>query len=234
MTTSMTTPDTENSDTHIVEMSRQQPAWHIVVLSMLTFSTYLIYWFYKTVKELKGRAETAYGSGATPGPNCEGALGKYRGANPSLSTLLLFAPTLIGLFFFPLVVLKIVSQEAASVVGILVPLVTLGFFAILYHDIATLGKEGSMLKANPSFPAFCLAVAMVFFWNLFKLPGAFYLLFTLVSVPAAIAQHWLNDYWVRVEPESSLVRKSFSKWEMLVMLLGSMVLSMIVLAPSIN
>ena len=235
MTTAMpTTPDTTNSDTHLVEMSRRQPAWHIVVLSMLTLSTYLVYWFYKTVRDLNARAVSAYGSGATPGPNCEGALAKYRHANASLTTLLLFAPTLIGLFVFPLVVLKVVPPEAARLVGILVPLVTLGFFAVLYHDIATMGKEGSMLKANPSFPAFFLVVAMAFFYNLVKLPGAFYLLFTLVSVPAAIAQHWLNDYWERVEPESSLVRQSFSKWEMLIMLLGSLALSLIVLAPSIN
>jgi len=229
----MPTTDTTSSDIQLVEMSRQQPAWQVVVLSMLTFSTYLIYWFHKTVKDLKSRSVEAYGTGATPGPNCEGALAKYRDANPSLTTLLLFAPTLIGLFVFLLLVYKIVPREAAQLVGVMVPLVTLGFFAVLYYDIATLGREGSMLKANPSFPAFCLTVAMVFFWNLTKLPVPFYLLFTLVAVPAAIAQHWLNDYWSRVEPESWLVRKSFSKWEMLIMLVGSMVLSLIVLSPGV-
>lgn len=234
MTTSMPTSETSNPTAEFVEMSSSQPAWHVVVLSMLTFSTYLVYWFYKTVKALKSRAEAAYGSGATPGPNCEGALGKYKNANPSLTTLLLFAPTLFGLFFYPLLVLKVVSAEQASVVGLLIPLVTLGFFALLYHDIATLGKEGSMLKANPSFPAFVLVVAMVFFWNLTKLPEPFFLLFTLVAIPPAIAQHWLNDYWTRVEPESSLVRKSFSKWEMLVMLIGSLALSLVVVGGSIH
>ncbi len=230
MTTSMPSTETTNQDSFIVEMSRQQPAWHVVILSMLSFSLYLVFWYFKTVKALKSKAEAAYGSGATPGTtSCEGALGKYRNANPSRQTLLLVTPTLIGCFIPLMMPFLPLSPESIKPLGLLIPIISLGFFGILYHDIATLAPEGSMLKANPSFPAFSLVVAMVFFFYFFKLPGAFFLLFTLVSVPAAIAQHWLNNYWMRVEPESALVRKSYSKGEMLMMLVGSMLLSFIVL-----
>ena len=157
MTTLMPSTETTNQDSFIVEMSRQQPAWHVVILSMLSFSLYLVFWYFKTVKALKSKAEAAYGSGATPGTtSCEGALGKYRNAQ-SVPVRHCFwsRQPLIG-FFHP--VIDAVSchcrPESIKPLGLLIPIISLGFFGILYHDIATLAPEGSMLKANPSFPAF--------------------------------------------------------------------------------
>ncbi|HNG77540.1 MAG TPA: DUF4234 domain-containing protein, partial [Candidatus Obscuribacter sp.] len=39
--------------------SRQIPAWHVVVLSVVTLGIYNLYWFYKTLNQLKTAAEIA-------------------------------------------------------------------------------------------------------------------------------------------------------------------------------
>ncbi|MBX3136730.1 DUF4234 domain-containing protein [Candidatus Obscuribacterales bacterium] len=45
------TPETESAPQHVKSM--QQPAWHVVLLSVFSLSLYLVYWFFKTAKDLK-------------------------------------------------------------------------------------------------------------------------------------------------------------------------------------
>jgi len=242
MTTSEQTTEPTSTDTEPTPpKSKRQPAWHIVLLSVFTLSLYEIVWFYKTVRDLKQHALDS-DKPAEPEANpaksskksataaatklaADPALAKYKKANPFWITVALLTPTALG----PLVFL--LPLESGRAIAPLVPLVTLGFFGYVYCDIARVGREGSLLRNNPSFPAFCLVVAMAMLWALYKLPNVFYLCFTLVSIPTAIAQHWLNDYWERVEPADAHMRRSFSLGEIITLLVGSLPLTAIMLAP---
>jgi hypothetical protein len=238
MTTSPTSAEpTLNEIDPTAPKSLRQPAWHVVLLSIFTLSLYLVYWFHKTVRDLKSRATPPVSSNnEEPNKNSdhqtisvdyfgEPLLARYRKLNPFWVTVALLTPTALG----PLVMLM--PLAAGKALGPVVPLLTLTFFAVLYYDIARLARDGTLLKNNPTFPAFCLVVSMAMLWGLVKLPSVYYLLFTLVSVPPAIAQHWLNDYWQRVEPENAHVRSSFSMAEIITLLLGSIPLTLIMLTP---
>lgn len=50
--------DIEQTETTAVEpaLSRQQPLWHVVVLSILTCGAYPVYWFFKNWRDLKSEA----------------------------------------------------------------------------------------------------------------------------------------------------------------------------------
>lgn len=236
---------TENDST--AYKSLRQPAWHVVLLSMFSFCFYLFYWYYKTARDLKLRSEpqslvaeepAKEASEAAPRTKkkkesaqtpavipAEPALSVFKKINPFWLTVALIAPTALGPFFIFL--LPPSMKQGAEM---LVPALTLGFFFFIFLSIAKLGKEGSLLKNNSTFPAFCLVMAMVFLYRMFKLPGHFYLLFTLTSVPVAIAQHWLNDYYERTEPANALQRRSFSMGEILTLLAGSALVTWILLA----
>jgi len=234
-----------------VTKSLRQPAWHVVLLSMFTFLTYLFYWLYKTTRDLKSIAgasteptasagvaeavtETSAGANAAKPAEvtptvavvpAEPLLSPFRKINPFWFTVAAIAPTAVGpLFLIPM------GQEAMQKLTPIVGILTLGFFVYIFHAIAKLGRDGSMLKNNPTFPAFCLMMAMVALYRLGKLPGHFYLLFTLTSIPVAIAQHWLNDYLERKEPSGALLRHSFSMGEIITMLVGSSAVTWVLLA----
>lgn len=215
------TPEAESEAAPHVK-SMQQPAWHVVLLSVFSLSLYLVFWFYKTVRDLKNRAaETKGDSPAEP------SLKNFLKINPFWLTVALLAPTALG----PMLTIIPMPAATARAIAPLVPLITLGFFAYIFHNIAKLAKDGSLLKNNPTFPAFCLVVGMAMLWTLVKLPSYFMLCFTLASIPVAIAQHWLNDYWKRVEPPDAAVRRSFSMGEILTLLIGSIPLTLIMLTP---
>lgn len=56
--------DIEQTETTAVEsaLSRQQPLWHVVVLSILTCGAYPIYWFFKNWRDLKAEATSERGA----------------------------------------------------------------------------------------------------------------------------------------------------------------------------
>jgi hypothetical protein len=219
---------TEPAKTEIeptAQKSRQQPAWHVVLLSVFTLSFYLVYWFYKTVRDLRSRAIEVSNNGEVAISKCQDGLTRYLKANPFWLTVALVAPTTLGPF------LLLLPAQTAKAAAPLIPLLTLGFFVVLFYDIARVAREGSLLKNNPTFPAFCLVAGMAMLWSLGKMPSYFSLLFTLVSIPPAIAQHWINDYWQRVEPEGTPIRRSFSMAEILTLLIGSIPLTLIMLTP---
>ncbi len=231
MTSSTPPSPTRKQDNNGVEpqvKSLRQPVWHIIVLSVFSLSLYLIYWYYKTVRDLKGYAKLV-GSDGAPTADRLDVISKYTKARPFLASILLVAPTALAPLF-----LSFVPEPAMKAALPLIPLVVLGFFAFLFRDIAALGVDESLLRRNPSYAAFALAVAMAMLWVLHKSGGALYLLFTLVAIPPAIAQHWLNHYWQRVEPETAVVRKSFSGGELVTLILGSFILTLIMLTPTFD
>jgi hypothetical protein len=65
--------------------SRQQPLWHLIVLNILTCSTYSLYWFYKTWRDLAAQAETPQGLE-------EPKLDQFRKISPMLRTIGIFIP----------------------------------------------------------------------------------------------------------------------------------------------
>lgn len=63
----------------------QQPAWHLIVLSILTCSAYPIYWFYKTWRDLKAEAQSARAQ-------TNSTLAQFVDISPMLRTIGLFIP----------------------------------------------------------------------------------------------------------------------------------------------
>ncbi|MBX9670032.1 MAG: hypothetical protein K2X93_20700 [Candidatus Obscuribacterales bacterium] len=231
MTSSTPSSATQMQDNNSAEpklKSLRQPAWHIIVLSVFSLSLYLVYWYYKTVRDIKGYALKVESEGAPTADRCD-VLSKYTKARPFLASILLVAPTALAPLF-----LSLMPEAAIRATMPLIPLILLGFFAFLFRDIAALGVDQSLLRRNPSYAAFALTISMAMLWVLHKSGGAFYLMFTLVSIAPAIAQHWLNNYWQRVEPEETLVRRSFSGGELVTLILGSFILTLIMLTPTFD
>lgn len=217
---------------------RQQP-WHVVLLSVFTFGLYLFFWFYKTVRDLKTRSVNVVDDNGKEIALAEPALARYVRISPLLALVSLIAITILGLLaplFLVALPRPVFEDLLPTVKGLMpfIPLIMLASFAVVYHDIAKLSADDTLMKKNPTFAAFSLAVAMAMLWGLFKLPGAFYLMYTLVSVPAAIAQHWLNQYWQRVEPPSAVMRNAFSAVELVILLVGSFGLTMVMLTPQFD
>ncbi len=78
--------DIEQTDKSITDaLSMQQPAWHVIVLSILTCSAYPIYWFYKTWRDLKAEAQSARGQ---TNPHLE----QFADISPMLRTIGLLIP----------------------------------------------------------------------------------------------------------------------------------------------
>ncbi|MBZ0186946.1 MAG: hypothetical protein K8F91_11930, partial [Candidatus Obscuribacterales bacterium] len=146
------------------DYSRQQPAWHVMVISLFTFSLYLPYWFYKTWRDLKK-------FGQDPETLLNPTIEKYSRCRPW-----------------------------ARALTVVVPVFNFLYIATLFRDIALLiPDEKSSARTNSMHAGMFLALAMTAFWFLGRAEGPGFLLFNLVAVPVAVAQHWLNKYWASVE-----------------------------------
>lgn len=227
--------------------SSQQPYWHVIVLCVLSLLLYLPYWYYKTVRDLRRKADEV-SHDATEGKNLPLPLLSYKGKNAAASTLLFLSPTLLGLMLgFVVAFVPAPQQHWLRMVGPLIPLITLLFFTLLFRNIAMLYGEGigsacvsdsdlirSFTGEHPLLLAISLTVSMVAFWILSKCGGPFFLLFTLCCLPVSLAQHWLNQFFKETESPDALVRYAFNPIELLLIIVGSLFLALIVLSFSIK
>jgi hypothetical protein len=195
--------------------SRKQAAWHVIVVTFFTLTLYVPFWIYKTCALLKKYARQTKASSTTgQAQQCfshDDALTKYANARPWLSALLS-----------------------------IVPVINCFVIANLFRDIATaIPNSENFARKNPTFAGLTLTLAMACLWMLGKQDGPAFLLFTLVGVPVAIAQGWLNLYWDRLEhhehpDQSMVVRGSFSPLEIIAIVVGGMAVALVVVGFSVS
>lgn len=173
-------------------LSRQQPAWHVVALCVLTCQAYPFYWFYKTWRDLSQQA-------ALPENSQLEALRPFAGVSPLLRSI-----------------------------GLLIPIWHLYLAFGLIKGIASLyPKSNSFPVAHPRITGALVLLAISALLSLSALPGSLYLLSFTAFVPLALAQHWLNAYWAKVESKDLIVRHAFSGLELAAIILGSLWLGLI-------
>ncbi len=196
----------EEEITHLQE-SRRQPIWHVIVLHILTLSTYSPFWFAKNwsllIHAQKLAAGEEEGDDRLVSYTGEGDLSGFQGRDPILLTI-----------------------------GMFVPLLNLYLAFELFNQIAKIEPNKTTFQAqHPKVTAILLLTAMFGLYMLGKLPSTWFLLCLTSFAPMALAQHWLNQYWKQHEPADSLVRQAFSSLELVAVIFGSLLLGLIVISP---
>lgn len=202
------------------EDSLQQPAWHIVVLSIFTMGLYMPFWFYQTGSKLERIAQQLQecDSEIAAGQEYEAAILRLTKAGTlesfkSMSNLNL-------LFFTFWLMLPIVN------------LIVLQRFATRYAGL--IPNKESLVRKNQAFSGFLIAGVFGLSALLGKLPGNWYLLYLSACLPLAVVQSWLNQHWSLYENEESLPRQAFSPLELLMIIAGALLLGLILIGAEIN
>ncbi len=187
-----------------IRESRIQPVWHVLVLTLLTAGWYVPFWFYKTCRDLARRASQSTDDSfnfLTPLTISEAAALRYvRRCYPILLAL-----------------------------GTLVPYLRIFVSAFVFKTAAQLYPHTqSPVRKHPVLAALILAAVYATAMGT-ALPGVMYFLYLLIVVPIAVVQHWLNKYWLSVEPDDVLVRQSFSATELVLLLFGIVLTGMLIL-----
>lgn len=182
--------------------SKRQPTWHVFVLHILTLSAYSLIWYYKNVRDLHEYAKEAASGDANDWQEALPVIKRYEKTHPLLRS-----------------------------VGLIVPLLQLFLVGQLFKDCAELYPDSnSVMRRQPLLCGIALTAMIVGLFWLYKLPGAFFLLFLLSAIPMAIGQFWLNAFWSSVEDDDLIVRHAFSAGELVSIICGSMILGLIVVS----
>lgn len=192
--------------THLQE-SRRQPVWHVIVLHILTLSTYSPFWFAKNwsllIHAQKLAAAEEEADERLVAYTGTDELAGVKGKDPILLTI-----------------------------GMFVPLLNLYLAYDLFNQIAKIEPNKALFRAkHPRVTALLLLSSMFGLYMLGNLPSTLFLLCLSSFVPMAIAQHWLNHYWKQHEPADSLVRQAFSSIELTAVIFGSLLLGLLVISP---
>ena len=209
------------SETEPIIDSKQQPAWHVVVLSIFSLCTYVPIWFYTAGSRLEKEASRLKDE-STLDLAEKNALARLERAGPrkaftEMTDLHLIISTF--LMCLPVINLFVLMRYAAK-------------YATLIPD--SQDAYYNWVRNNPTFAAFLVACTFGALVLLNKLPGNWFLLFTLASLPLAVVQSWLNKHWKNYENEEYLARQAFSPLEILIIIAGASLLGMIAINPEIN
>ncbi|MBX9692411.1 MAG: hypothetical protein K2Z81_08510 [Cyanobacteria bacterium] len=194
-----------------LKLSLQQPVWHVIVLTALTFTTYIIYWLYKTARDLRHYSQFRLEKSQSALPE----LNKYERIPAPFWGIAAPVP------FLNLAALAVVFRDIAQ----------------LSHEIgsnpADVAADATTGRHNPIFSALVLTISVFAIWVTGRVDNPLFLLFTLAGIPVSIAQHWLNRMWRAVEiaehEEDRLVRHAFSPFEIIAILIGAMALALVVI-----
>lgn len=207
----------ESAPTEVVVESRQQPAWHVVVLGIFTCGWYLPWWAYKTYRDLQREALEVHG------PQMDDAAREAGIAPPELAPLPQRRPdvhsdaeTSEALLTFARV------NPWLRALGIAVPVLDIYLLATLSISICNLSpRQSSFPHRKPLIATLLVVGAYLGLRALSRLPEGWFAISFLSLVPIAFLQHWLNEYWVSVERDSLLVRHGFNMWELIVIIIGA-------------
>jgi len=205
--------------------SREQPAWHVIVLSVFTFGAYNMYWLYRNLRTLRDQAEALQN---------QVALSKDNAAQiePDLKQLarLEAAGTLPAYLAFAQV--RPVLTTALFAVPFVNLLVLLGFA----NAAAALWPERkSFIRHNSKLTAFLIALLFGTLTLLVRLPEPYWLFYLSSSVPLFIVQTWINRHWKLVYgDEKHLARQAFSPLELVAIVAGASLLGLLVVHPDLK
>lgn len=119
--------------------------------------------------------------------------------------------------------------------GALVPGLQIVLTSLLFTRIAQLYPDKtSYAYKHPIAVGILMTIVLDACLWLYRLPGAFMLLFLLSCAPFVLAQYWMNAYWKTQEPPNTLVRQAFSAGELASLILGAVLLGLIVTHFAIN
>jgi hypothetical protein len=120
-------------------------------------------------------------------------------------------------------------SPALRTLGALIPVLQLFLTSLLFTRVAQLyPRKTSVVHKYPAAIGILMTLVMFGCFSLYKLPGAFMLLFLLYVAPFVLAQSWLNAYWKTQEPPNTLVRQAFSSGELASLILGAVLLGLMV------
>ena len=197
--------------------SIRQPVWHVMVLGFFSFGLYLIYWFYKTWRDLRNQAR----DNDPENP----VLKDYPGIRPWFRTLVFFIPVIsIPLYLTPFAEAAVKTTQTVwvLVLGLIV--------ANLFKDIASLiPDESSWARINSVRASFVLSISIAMCLVFCTLDNICYLLYLLVVIPIGIVQHWLNQYYEASEKEVLALRYAFTPIETIVIILGALWMGLVIL-----
>lgn len=218
--------------------SRQIPAWHIVVLSVVTLGIYNLYWFYKTLNQLKTAAEIALevenpGAAAAAetneSPSDRAVMDELRNeARTALSRLSRDGSkeVFLAMHKWPVGMHTLLFA---------IPVVNLLALMRLVNQFCLLRPGRTDIRENSRFIAFALSLGFGASVLLLKLPlmAVQYKLITYFAVTSlflAVAQSWLNQYWKVYEDDKLLVRQAFNPLEILLIVLGASFIGLLVVS----
>jgi hypothetical protein len=182
----------------IVEESLQQPIWHVIVLNVLTMFAYSFMWFYKNRQQLSISAKSRLESGEVISDETTAAgLNSLAKVSPLLWTVLLLLP-----------VIQLVSATW------------------FFNDVYRISPQPWLGKRYALPVAVLTTGSMLGLLCLGHLPGVLYLLFLTAAIPLAAVQYVINGYWKQAEPPGKIVRHAFNVWELLGLIVGSMILGL--------
>ncbi|MDX1988873.1 MAG: DUF4234 domain-containing protein [Candidatus Obscuribacter sp.] len=217
--------------------SRQIPAWHIVVLSVVTLGIYNLYWFYKTLSQLKTAAQIAL-EVENPGavaPNTNesesdrAVMDELRNeARTALSRLSRDGSkeVFLAMHKWPVGMYTLLFA---------IPMVNLLALMRLVNQFCLLQPGRKEIRENSRFLAFALSLGFGASVLLLKLPfmAVQYKLITYFAVTSlflSVAQSWLNQYWKVYEADKLLVRQAFNPLEILLIVLGASFIGLLVVS----
>lgn len=184
------------------DLSLRQPPWQVAVMGAVTFKLYLVYWGYKNWRDLGAQFARSTAEQTSAETQPEGLLTRlgpdhmasFKDCSPLLRTIWMFVPYVNNYL-----------------------LLTLALGIARIHP-----NKQSLVARHPLACSTAVVFATISLSFLSVLPGAWYLLFVLSVLPAAVMQQWLNDYWKSVEPVGLLYRTAFTLKELVVLAAGAL------------
>ena len=188
------------NQTEAEQYSRQQPGWHVFVLSVFTFSIYNVYWFYKSLRFLHEQPSAEH---SHEPPSTAEAAAKQSPQKDSHTHFCQEHPFFSTFLFLIPVVNLIIGMQFFALVGQLLP------------------DKNSFWHKNSLLCAFGLALAFGALFLFYLLPEPYYVFNLLNCLPLALVQSALNRHWRVVEQDHLVVRKAFNPIELVAIFFGA-------------
>ncbi|MBX9572917.1 MAG: DUF4234 domain-containing protein [Candidatus Obscuribacterales bacterium] len=212
--------------------------WHVIVLSIVTLKIYFVYWCYKTWRDYskhiaqKNSAKLDPETAALPATEISNnetngdAIGIESGfatpATKEMGFIEALSPKHLSSFENMSPHIRMICALAPYVQDYL-------FFTLLYGVAKRHPDPNNVIAKNAFLWSFFLTMFAFSVSLLVFLPGIWYLLFLLSSIPTFWAQAVINEYWDNEERNQSLiVRQAFTGKEIFVTISGALVLGFLV------
>ncbi len=204
--------------------SIQQPAWHVVVLSVFTLGMYNMYWLWRSLRTLRDCSEALRN---------QLELGKNDPAQPEPDLALLGrlekAGTLRAYFAFAQ------ARPVLTTVLFAIPIVNLMVLLGFANAAAGLWPDSeSVIRKKSKLIAFVVALIFGSLTLLYLLKEPYQLLYLSSSLALFIVQIWLNRHWKLVEGEERLARQAFSPVELVAIVFGAAWIGLIAIHPDLK